>query len=146
MQFCTDHGIPHSQFLDWDLDDRAKTTAYLMEANARCDMCGTAEWEWDENPFAYEAVDEFCKGCYMKSVYSDQEKGGLPGTNVKLIPVTPMRKAERIVKAKKMAAMQRRDRAKEAESVDDGRSGAPGRRDPDRGHLGLPAERQEQRR
>jgi hypothetical protein len=138
MSFCNEQGIPHSEFLSWDAEDRAKQLAYMMESAERCDMCGTAEWEWEENPFAYEAIDHFCKGCYMKSVFSDQEGKGLPGTNVRLIPVTPMRRAERVVQAKKRAETLRRARKKEDAG---GLGGTPGRGDPDRGHHPVPAER-----
>lgn len=69
----------------------------LLEKAERCDMCGTAPWEWEENRFAYEAVDHFCQGCYLKRVYSDQESASLPGTNVTLVASTPMRKAQRQV-------------------------------------------------
>jgi hypothetical protein len=113
MTWLSERGMPHSEWLDWDHEDRAKQLAFLAEANARCDMCGTAEWEWKENPHAYEPVDEFCRGCYMKSVFQDQESGGLPGTNVKLVPFSPLRQAERVVRAKKQAQMLKRDREKE---------------------------------
>ena len=114
MSYCHEKGIPHSEFLRWEPEDRAKVIAFHLESSARCDMCGTAPWEWEENPFAYEPVDEFCKGCYMKSVFSDQEgKTGLAGTNIKLIPVTPMRKAQRVVADKKRAEMMRRSREEE---------------------------------
>ena len=33
-------------------------------------MCGTAPWEWEENKFAFTAVDEFCQGCYQKSIFT----------------------------------------------------------------------------
>lgn len=101
MSYCHEKGIPHSKFLDWDPEDRAKALAFSLEQSSRCSMCGTAPWEWEENKFAYTAVDEFCKGCYQKAVFSDQESRSLPGTNVKLVPVTPLVKAQMAVKAKK---------------------------------------------
>lgn len=113
MSWLSEHGLTHSWWLDLDPEDRAKQLAFLAESNERCDMCGTAEWEWKENKHAYEPVDEFCMGCYLKSVFQDQESGGLPGTNVKLVPFSPMRQAQRIVSAKKRAATLRRDREKE---------------------------------
>lgn len=67
-------------------------------------MCGTAPWEWEENQYAYEPVDSFCRGCYMKSVYSDAESDSLPGTNVTLIPVTPRRQIERLIMEEKRRA------------------------------------------
>ena len=39
--FCNTHGIPHSEFLEWDPDDRQKALAYLYEDSERCGMCGT---------------------------------------------------------------------------------------------------------
>jgi hypothetical protein len=105
MSYCFEHGIPHSKFLDWDPEDRAKTVAYALESGQRCQMCGTAPWEWEENKFAYTAMDEFCKGCYQKSVFSDQQGSSLPGTNVKLVPTTPQLTAQMALKARKYARL-----------------------------------------
>jgi len=107
MSFCFEQGIPHSEFLDWAPEDKAKTLAFAMEQAARCSMCGTAPWEWEENKYAYTAVDEFCNGCYQKSVFSDQESRSLPGTNVKLIATTPLVKAKMQVAAKRRRAKMR---------------------------------------
>ena len=101
MSYCHEKGIPHSAFLEWDPEDRAKILAYSMETGGRCSSCGTAPWEWEENKYAYTAIDEFCTGCYQKSVFSDQESRSLPGTNVKLVPTTPLTKAKMQVQAKK---------------------------------------------
>jgi len=98
LGYCVDHGIPHSEWLEkWSPEDRSKVLAYMVEQADRCDMCGTAPYEWEENAYAYEAVDHFCKGCYLKSVYSDAESNSLPGTNVTLIPVTQGRLLERLI-------------------------------------------------
>lgn len=105
MSYCTDKGIPHSVFLDWEPEDRAKVIAFLMEQAERCTMCGTAPWEWDENKFAYTAVDHFCQGCYQKSIYSDTMSKSLPGTNVKLVPTTPVMKAKMAVLGKRRQKM-----------------------------------------
>lgn len=101
MSYCHEKGIPHSEFLEWEPEDRAKVLAYSLESATRCQMCGTAPHEWEQNRFAYTAVDDFCQGCYQKSVFSDQESRSLPGTNVRLVPTTPMLKAKMAVKAKK---------------------------------------------
>jgi hypothetical protein len=102
MAYCYEKGIPHSVFLEWHPEDRAKTIAYAIEQSQRCNMCGTAEWEWKENRFAYTAVDEFCQGCYNKAMFSEQESNKtLAGTNVKLIPTTPIVKARMQVMAKR---------------------------------------------
>lgn len=105
MSYCFEKGIPHSEFLDWDPEDRAKTLAYAMESAQRCTLCGTAPWEWEENKFAFTAVEEFCQGCYQKSVFSDQQGSSLPGTNVKLIPTTPQLTAQLAMKARKRSRL-----------------------------------------
>jgi len=105
MSYCYDKGIPHSVFLEWNPDDKAKTIAYALESSARCTMCGTAPWEWEENKYAYTAIDELCHGCYQKSAFTDQESRSLPGTNVKLVPMTPVRKAELTVRERKRRRM-----------------------------------------
>lgn len=102
MDYCFEKAIPHSSFLErWKPEDRAKVLAYALEKSSRCTMCGTAPWEWKDNRFAYTAVDDFCQGCYQKSVFSDQESRNLPGTTVKLIPTTPLVKARMQVNARR---------------------------------------------
>lgn len=105
MSYCYEHGIPHSEFLEWDPEDRAKVLAYAFESNIRCNMCGTAPWEWEENRFAFTPVEEFCQGCYQKSVFSDTQGSSLPGTNVRLIPTTPQLTAKMALKARKRARL-----------------------------------------
>jgi hypothetical protein len=73
MSYCSEHGIPHSKYLKWDPEDRAKLIAYLLENSERCGMCGTAPWEWKESKFAFTAVDEFCQGCYQKAIFGDTQ-------------------------------------------------------------------------
>jgi hypothetical protein len=98
LGYCVDNAIPHSVWLEkWSAEDRSKVVAYMMEQADRCDFCGTAPWEWDENRFAYEPEDHFCQGCYYKSIYSDSESQSLPGTNVRLVPVTPGRLLEKLI-------------------------------------------------
>jgi hypothetical protein len=108
MSYCYDKGIPHSKFLTWEAEDKAKVLAYIMEQNTRCSLCGTAAWEWEENKFAYTAVDEFCRGCYQKAMYKDTESNTLPGTNVRLTPTTPILKAKMVVSARKRASAKRK--------------------------------------
>jgi len=69
-------------------------------------MCGTASWDWEENRFAYTAMDEFCAGCYQKQVYTDQQGSSLPGTNVKLVPTTPQLTAQMAMKARKRSRLE----------------------------------------
>lgn len=104
MNFCNAHGIPHSKFLEWDEDDRNKALAYLFEEGTKCGMCGTAEWEWEQEDErgivrpvrAYEPTGHFCMGCYLKSIVGE-ETGNEPGMSVRLVPANSMDAAKKIV-------------------------------------------------
>lgn len=81
--------------------------AHMAEQGARCDMCGTASWEWEEDTHAYEARDDFCLGCYRKHMKSEENES-LPGTRVILVPRgTPAKKLLRPGQRRR----KRRDRA-----------------------------------
>lgn len=89
LQFCNEHGIPHSEFLKWDPVDKAKLVAFMAEKAARCIMCGTADWEWDPkaggNRRAYEPVEKYCPGCYMKAAARSSDPGrNMDGITIEL--------------------------------------------------------------
>jgi hypothetical protein len=75
MRFCYSAGIPHSRFLDWEEEDRAKALAWMTYEAQVCSMCGTAPWEWNPEEggsrFAYEPVEEICPGCERKDWLRD---------------------------------------------------------------------------
>jgi len=102
MAYCNEHGIPHSEFLDWPPEDRAKALAFLMEKGLRCDMCGTAEWEWDADRRAYEPVEKFCMGCYLKHM-ADEGGGQMPGTSIVMEPSRSQKAAQRLQRLKREA-------------------------------------------
>lgn len=85
MAWCSEHGLPHSALLDWSPTDRAKLAAYLIESSSRCQLCGTAEWEWEDDRFAYEPIAKQCYGCYRKEIY-EEDATKQPGTHITLIP------------------------------------------------------------
>jgi hypothetical protein len=87
ISYCVDKGIPHEQFLEWDVSSRAKVIAYLLEQAGTCQLCGTAGWEWEENKYAYDVQEVFCPGCYRKEV-SGTSGDKLPGTRIDLVPAT----------------------------------------------------------
>lgn len=63
--------------------------AFRVEKGLRCQMCGTADWEWDPkqggNRFAYEPTMQTCMGCQAKEIL--QEEGDRhPGATVVLKP------------------------------------------------------------
>lgn len=91
LQFCNEHGIPHSEFLAWDPVDRVKALAFTIIKAEHCVMCGTSAWEWDPkqggNRHAYEAVEVFCPGCYAKASMRQLDAGrNTDGITVELVP------------------------------------------------------------
>lgn len=79
----------------------------------KCALCGTADWEWEEDKFAYEPVVHACMGCYYKSVYNESLGKPAPGTTVELQKTTPQQKAQRAIREEKLAR-ERRESAKAA--------------------------------
>jgi hypothetical protein len=91
LQFCSEHGIPHSEYLQWDPVDRAKNIAFATVKAAHCVMCGTAAYEWDPkqggSKYAYEAVEVFCPGCYAKASMRQLDAGrNTDGVTFELVP------------------------------------------------------------
>lgn len=66
-------------------------------------MCGTAEWEWADNPYAYEAVNHLCRGCYTKEAASEGE-GRQLGVTVELRPTGTVESARRFLAAQRLAS------------------------------------------
>jgi hypothetical protein len=85
VAWCSDHGLPHSTLLSWSPEDRAKLTAHLLESAAKCQMCGTAAWEWEVDRNAYEPAVDQCWGCYVKDA-ANEDAPDLPGSRIVLIP------------------------------------------------------------
>ncbi len=88
----------------WSAEDRAKVLAYQMEKAERCGMCGTAPWEWEHDPYAYEPAREVCFGCQKKDLMRDDSEKPPAGSSVVLIP-------KAVARARRAA-----ERAKEASS------------------------------
>lgn len=99
MQFCNEHGIPHSEFIEWESEDQAKALAFMFEEAMRCQMCGTSDWEWEENRHAYEPVLKTCWGCYYREVAQQGQDIG-PGVRVNLERPGTMSAAQRTVREK----------------------------------------------
>jgi hypothetical protein len=96
LQWCSDHGLPHSALLEWSPEDRAKLAAFLLESNSKCQLCGTADWEWEEDRHAYEPIARQCWGCYYKDRASESEDK-MPGMTVTLVPSSIAEKQRNIV-------------------------------------------------
>jgi hypothetical protein len=94
MDYCGEHGIPHSVFLGrsdgshWLPEDRAKQLAWVQERSLRCPSCGTAAWEWNPkeggSKTAYVPDKYTCEGCNRKEHARDSDDP--KGTYVLLIP------------------------------------------------------------
>jgi hypothetical protein len=97
--------------MKWSDEDRGKAMAFLVEEGLRCQMCGTAPWEWDLNPFAYEPASHFCRGCYLKDTHS-KDGNTLEGTTTTLVPSDSISWIER-EKQMKWERQQAADRAAE---------------------------------
>lgn len=97
MTFCNEHGLAHSAFLEWEPEDRAKALAYMLEKAERCELCGTADWEWDEDPYAYRPEERLCRGCYQKSA-AGEEGSTMAGVSIVMVP---RRAAGKKIKAKR---------------------------------------------
>jgi hypothetical protein len=84
----------------------------------KCALCGTADWEWEEDRFAYEPVLHQCWGCYYKSVYYESLGKPPPGSTVELQKVTPQMSAQREVR--EMKDLAKRKAAKAAAMAKEG--------------------------
>lgn len=115
MTFCDEHNIKHSEFLDWPIDDRSKALAFQLEKASRCALCGTAEWEWEENKRAYYPIEEFCPGCYQKSMLQETA-GQVPGTTVKLVPAKSQDHAKRLVSQRRKAERERPGQGRDSQA------------------------------
>ena len=94
--------------MEWPEEDRAKALAFAIEKNNKCGLCGTAEWEWEEDKRAYTPVESLCMGCYLKSQLED-ESGHQPGTTIKLIPTHSTENEKRLL-SQKRAYLRSRER------------------------------------
>jgi hypothetical protein len=104
LEWCTDKGIPHSEFLSWSPEDRAKVLASLLESRKRCPSCGTSDWEWEEDRGAYQAMQHVCQGC--KVLYAAEEETDTAlGARMILVP---KRRATEIMAAPKRLNRRRR--------------------------------------
>jgi hypothetical protein len=86
MTYCHEVGLPHSTFLSWDPNDRAKTIAYALERAERCTSCGTSSWEWEADMNAYIAVRQQCPGCLRRESVMEDTQDPPKGSSVVLIP------------------------------------------------------------
>jgi hypothetical protein len=85
MEYCFDHGIPHSKFLEWSNDDQDKVLAWINYRHERCPNCGTFPDEWLDregktlSPPPHMVSSIKCYGCKAledeKEMLSGTERG-----------------------------------------------------------------------
>jgi hypothetical protein len=59
-----------------------------LEKAELCGLCGTADWQWDEDPEAFVAAAVVCRGCARREAKSEAEGQGVKqhGSSVQLVP------------------------------------------------------------
>jgi predicted Fe-S protein YdhL (DUF1289 family) len=76
MAVCAEYKIPHSTFLSWSADDRAKAMWWQLRQRQVCAGCGTRRDEWvtPDGPRldAYTAEPQVCHGCRAISAERDR--------------------------------------------------------------------------
>jgi RNase P subunit RPR2 len=111
MGYCYDHAIPHSRFLDWDPDDRAKVMAYYIWKSEICPHCNTRNSDWvdEHNRFldnpTYEMTTIKCFGCAEMERMRESLPSGLNGVYV--VPVRYDPNAEPEIARREREARQR---------------------------------------
>lgn len=90
MDYCGPLGLPRSEFLRWDRDDRDAAIVWAMRRAAACQSCGTRPEEWDPeqggSDFAYVAEIRGCRGCETRESAQKQITKDAPaGMHVVLI-------------------------------------------------------------
>jgi hypothetical protein len=108
--YAEEHGLPYSAVREWANEDKAILLAVQLEKAQRCPMCGTSEWEHQENPGGFTAVLNTCPGCKIKDEKREEIEGSLPsGTHVQLVPTEV---AERLSKTRRVRPRSPRERAR----------------------------------
>lgn len=89
MNYVGPRGIPLSEFLQWAPDDQQAALAWQADQNERCPHCGTAEWEWEQDPMFAATETRVCRGCNLRGhEQKAQSKTAehMPGLYVALVP------------------------------------------------------------
>ena len=56
-----------------------------MERSRTVPSCGTAPWEWDEDPNAYSPVVHQCRGCMLREIMMDDTEAKPKGSTIRLV-------------------------------------------------------------
>lgn len=109
--YAFDHGIPYERFLEqWSPEDRARVSAVVLERAERCQMCGTAQWEWEDDLNAYAPVYHTCHGCRLKEAMAEDNTPKGKGTTIRLVPKQTAERMARDAKKRHVPRRKRRGR------------------------------------
>lgn len=81
IRYACERGIPFSVYSgrvvadgepDWLPEDRDVVAVWQAEEALRCSDCGTYEWEWEDDEFAYLPDHWTCLGCLYREQHSKQ--------------------------------------------------------------------------
>lgn len=59
--------------------------AVALERSERCQSCGTAEWEWEQDRNAYTPIIHQCFGCMLREIMMDDPNPKAKGTTIRLV-------------------------------------------------------------
>lgn len=59
--------------------------AVALERSERCQSCGTAPWEWEEDRNAYTPVVHQCFGCMLREIMMDDKDAKPKGSTIRLV-------------------------------------------------------------
>lgn len=110
-----EQGISRTDWLTkWRPEDRSLIVACLLEKAEQCAMCGSADWEWEEDPDAYRALHMTCLGCAAKdrARSSEDTDTSTPGSSIRLVPTS---KAIRMASVRTKRPKSRRERKAESQ-------------------------------
>lgn len=88
MAVCAAYRIPHSEYLGWSADDRAKAMWWQLRERQTCGSCGTRREEWvgPDGPHldAFTAEARICHGC--RAISAEQDRvGENPPAGIKFV-------------------------------------------------------------
>lgn len=94
--------------------DRSVVVAVALEEAQRCGLCGTANWQWEDDPEAFVAASVVCPGCARRDV-ATEEAGSAARQHGATVQLLPREHAEDVIQtARRPASARERAARREA--------------------------------